>query len=343
MGVRTRKMPKTIKRVKQTLKGNKGGLTSAAHYDPHDMHTDRENEVLNRTSFYPKYLGSTLVEELIDPEPGANYHNTGLSTKALDRIVRMSRNGCLTKVSLTVSPKGIQVIRLSDRTILLDISMDRVSFCTHDKKYSKVTAFIARNCDNETMECHAFLCDRQKLAKAINVSLSSAFAQSKERERQLSHNNQEEQSGDNSQLETGPVEDNSKTLIVESRVNEQLLLIDNDTDYKITDYRASNSSNLSESGGPSRTISREHSPPPSYGSDDLLSLDFEATSQPIIDDSIEPVMRTRADSDSWAVMAGGGNDDNGADDDLEFSNFARSRSTANLADLRSSVYSAWDI
>lgn len=82
-------------------------------------------------------------------------------------------------------------------------------------------------------------------ATAINMSLSSAFAQSKERERQLSHNNQEEQSGDNSQLETGPVEDNSKTLIVESRVNEQLLLIDNDTDYKITDYRASNSSNVS--------------------------------------------------------------------------------------------------
>ena len=34
-------------------------------------------------------MGSTLVEELVDPEPGANYHNTGLSVKALDRVVRM--------------------------------------------------------------------------------------------------------------------------------------------------------------------------------------------------------------------------------------------------------------
>ena len=36
-----------------------------------------------------------------------------------------SRNGHLTKVSVTICPKGIQVIRLSDRTILLDVPMDR--------------------------------------------------------------------------------------------------------------------------------------------------------------------------------------------------------------------------
>ena len=68
------------------------GLAAGAQYDwdqQPEAHTERENEVLSRTSFYPKYLGSTLVEELVNPEPGANYHNTGLSTKALDRIVRM--------------------------------------------------------------------------------------------------------------------------------------------------------------------------------------------------------------------------------------------------------------
>ena len=51
---------------------------------------------------------------------------------------------------------------------------------------------------------------------------------------------------DNNEIETRPAEDNSNTLIVESRVNEQLLLIDNDTDYKITDYRSSNMSSVSK-------------------------------------------------------------------------------------------------
>lgn len=67
------------------------GFSASPEWD-HGDHTERENEVLSRTSFYPKYLGSTLVEELVNPEPGANYHNTGLSTKALDRIVRMVSN-----------------------------------------------------------------------------------------------------------------------------------------------------------------------------------------------------------------------------------------------------------
>ena len=39
-----------------------------------------------------------------------------------------SRNGHLTKVSVTICPKGIQVIRLSDRTILLDVPMDRWAY-----------------------------------------------------------------------------------------------------------------------------------------------------------------------------------------------------------------------
>lgn len=62
--------------------GNDGESYPAPEVRDNDVHQEA-------ISFYPKYMGSTLVEELVDPEPGANYYNTGLSTKALDRIVRM--------------------------------------------------------------------------------------------------------------------------------------------------------------------------------------------------------------------------------------------------------------
>lgn len=42
---------------------------------------------------------------------------------------------------------------------------------------------------------------------------------------------------------------------------------------------------------PSSSNSREHSPPPSYEAENLLSLDAPQTYQPIIDDDLEPVMR----------------------------------------------------
>ena len=48
-----------------------------------------EHDTMNSRVYFTKYMGSTLLEELVDAEPGANYYNTGLSTKALDRVVRM--------------------------------------------------------------------------------------------------------------------------------------------------------------------------------------------------------------------------------------------------------------
>ena len=47
---------------------------------------------------------------------------------------------------------------VDSRTLFEEVSIYRVSFCTNDSNYSKVFAFIARNNDNESMECHAFLC-----------------------------------------------------------------------------------------------------------------------------------------------------------------------------------------
>ncbi len=39
----------------------------------------------------------------------------------------------------------------------------RISYCTADKMHEKVFAFIAQNQQNETLECHAFLCAKRKV------------------------------------------------------------------------------------------------------------------------------------------------------------------------------------
>ena len=52
----------------------------------------------------------------------------------------------------------------------------RIHFCTADKNHGKVFAYIARSTENETMECHAFLCQKRKIVSIIcflilNISL----------------------------------------------------------------------------------------------------------------------------------------------------------------------------
>lgn len=39
----------------------------------------------------------------------------------------------------------------------------RICFCTADREHGRVFAFIARNKENETMECRAFLCRKRKM------------------------------------------------------------------------------------------------------------------------------------------------------------------------------------
>ena len=43
----------------------------------------------------------------------------------------------------------------------------RICFCTADREHDKVFAYIARNHENETMECHAFLCPKRKIVRVV--------------------------------------------------------------------------------------------------------------------------------------------------------------------------------
>lgn len=73
-------------------------------------------------------------------------------------------------------------------------------------------------------------------AKAINISLSTAFARSKQ-QTQHHNNNTDDGSVENShQLGETQQKTNSRTLRVESMIDEQLLNIDDDRDVKIADY-----------------------------------------------------------------------------------------------------------
>lgn len=50
----------------------------------------------------------------------------------------------------------------------------RISFCSADASYDRVVAFIGTN-KNETLECHAFLCSKRKVAEAAALTISQAF------------------------------------------------------------------------------------------------------------------------------------------------------------------------
>ncbi|KAI4802024.1 hypothetical protein KUCAC02_019885, partial [Chaenocephalus aceratus] len=52
---------------------------------------------------------------------------------------------------------------------------DIISYCTADKTQDKVFAYVSQSQFNETLECHAFLCQKKKIAQAVTLTVAQAF------------------------------------------------------------------------------------------------------------------------------------------------------------------------
>ncbi|XP_071637897.1 low density lipoprotein receptor adapter protein 1 isoform X1 [Temnothorax longispinosus] len=136
-----------------------GGSTSTTHGE--------ESEDASEARFTLKYLGSTLVETPSSEEATA---------EAIKTVITMAKASGkkLQRVSLAVSLRGIRMTDLATEEDQLQVSIYRISYCSADATHDHVFAFIATNL-NETMECHAFLCPKRKMAQTVTLTVAQAF------------------------------------------------------------------------------------------------------------------------------------------------------------------------
>lgn len=123
--------------------------------------------VVEGVTFYCKYLGSTLVD---DPKGEA------ATAEAIKRIIHTAKLVARKPelVGLHVSLQGIRMEDSVTKEVLLQTSIYKISYCSADAHYDHVFAFIATT-DNETCECHAFLCPKRKMAQEVTISIAQAF------------------------------------------------------------------------------------------------------------------------------------------------------------------------
>uniref|UniRef100_A0A8C5MFZ1 Low density lipoprotein receptor adaptor protein 1 n=1 Tax=Leptobrachium leishanense TaxID=445787 RepID=A0A8C5MFZ1_9ANUR len=130
--------------------------------------TDTRETLLEGMLFQLKYLGMTLVEQPKGEE---------LSASAVKRIVATAKASGKKqqKVILKVSPRGIILYDSETNQLIENVSIYRISYCAADKLHDKVFAYIAQSQQNETLECHAFLCTKRKMAQAVTLTVAQAF------------------------------------------------------------------------------------------------------------------------------------------------------------------------
>ncbi|XP_037549567.1 low density lipoprotein receptor adapter protein 1a [Nematolebias whitei] len=130
--------------------------------------TDTRETIVEGMTFNLRHLGMTLV----DQPKGAE-----LSAAAVKRIFATAKASGKKpqKVALKISPQGVMVFDWSTNKLLENVSIYRISYCTVDKLHHKVFAYIAQNTLNGTLECHAYLCSRRKVAQAVALTVAQAF------------------------------------------------------------------------------------------------------------------------------------------------------------------------
>ncbi|KAK1170453.1 low density lipoprotein receptor adapter protein 1-like isoform X1 [Acipenser oxyrinchus oxyrinchus] len=130
--------------------------------------TDTKETLMEGMAFSVKYLGMTLVEQPKGEE---------MASAAIRRIVSTARASAkkFQKVTLKVSPRGIILTDTETNELIDNVSIYRISYCTADKAQDKVFAYVAQSQFNETLECHAFLCPKKKIAQAVTLTVAQAF------------------------------------------------------------------------------------------------------------------------------------------------------------------------
>nr|KAI8759135.1 low density lipoprotein receptor adapter protein 1-B-like [Biomphalaria glabrata] len=163
----------------RVVKKSPSKFTNTKHSKIPEGWGENKETVVDGITFYLKYIGSTLVEEIDSDQT----YGDGISAKAVHNITLMAKSAGkkLRKTALTVSPKGIRTVDMTTNQVMFESSIYRISFCTADKTHNQIFAYIARNTTNETMECYAFLCAREKIAQAVTLTVSQAFSVAQDR------------------------------------------------------------------------------------------------------------------------------------------------------------------
>ncbi|XP_030627738.1 low density lipoprotein receptor adapter protein 1 isoform X2 [Chanos chanos] len=130
--------------------------------------TDTKETLLEGMVFNVKYLGMTLVDQ---PK------GEDMAAAAIRRIITTARASAkkFRKVTLTVTPKGIVITDTETNDLIENVSIYRISYCTADKVQDKVFAYVSQSHFNETLEFHAFLCQKKKIAQAVTLTVAQAF------------------------------------------------------------------------------------------------------------------------------------------------------------------------
>lgn len=151
-----------------------------------DNHEELEDGFEEAITYSVKYLGNTTI-----PTPRSD----SSTADAVKRIITAAKgNKKLQRVTLSISPKGIEMLDVSTGETLLQVSIYNISYCSADSAHDHVFAFVGTVASPESevkemcfrkdvsevdfegpLVCYAYLCQKRKMAQTVTLTVARSF------------------------------------------------------------------------------------------------------------------------------------------------------------------------
>ncbi|XP_048455561.1 protein numb homolog isoform X4 [Rhincodon typus] len=143
---------------------------------PHQWQTDEEAVRSGKCSFQVKYLGHVEVDE------SRGMH---ICEEAVKRLKSTGKKPV--KAVLWVSADGLRVVDEKTKDLIVDQTIEKVSFCAPDRNFDKAFSYICRDGTTRRWICHCFLAIRdsgERLSHAVGCAFAACLERKQKREKE---------------------------------------------------------------------------------------------------------------------------------------------------------------
>ncbi|KAM4696501.1 numb-like protein [Rhinophrynus dorsalis] len=164
-----------MNKLRQSLRRKKPTYVPEASR-PHQWGADEEAVRRGKCSFPVRYLGHVEVEE------SRGMHVCEDAVKKLKTLGKKS-----VKAILWVSADGLRVVDDKTKDLIVDQTIEKVSFCAPDRNFDKAFSYICRDGTTRRWICHCFMALKdsgERLSHAVGCAFAACLERKQKREKE---------------------------------------------------------------------------------------------------------------------------------------------------------------
>ncbi|XP_029426810.1 numb-like protein isoform X2 [Rhinatrema bivittatum] len=164
-----------MNKLRQSLRRKKHAYVPEASR-PHQWQADEEAVRKGKCNFPVRYLGHVEVEE-----------SRGMHV-CEDAVKKLKISGKKSvKAILLVSADGLRVVDDKTKDLIVDQTIEKVSFCAPDRNFDKAFSYICRDGTTRRWICHCFMALKdsgERLSHAVGCAFAACLERKQKREKE---------------------------------------------------------------------------------------------------------------------------------------------------------------